>query len=215
MSLHDACMLLSFESCWIHALPPPLVLPTFSLHIWWFLFNHHIPDLSLRAFSIFGFSFAHSCFFFCVAFSIGPNCKAQIIRSGSCLSCFTLYRPEVYPCFGVIFSFCRLKPFRLTMKFFSSLLTSCSRLRVGSGEFVVSSWQFCCAVCFWENEFIFSFVLSQCFFRVDSSKMNFWCFQLFQIFQICCQKRSFPNSTRDQLIDKRVFRLAGGLDFRR
>ena len=87
--------------------------------------------------------------------------------------------PEVFPGFGVICCFCglRLSPIRL-VKFFTENLSLFGLFQSWSGfsEFVISSWQFCCAICYREYEFI-SFLCYPFFFRVDSSKINFWLVQ--------------------------------------
>ena len=69
----------------------------------------------------------------------------------------------------------------------------------GFSEFVVSSWQFCCTICFREYE-ILSLLSDQHFFRINSSRLNIWCIQLSQIFQICYQNISFSKFSRDQLM---------------
>ena len=66
----------------------------------------------------------------------------------------------------------------------------------GCSEIAVSSWQFCCSICDWEDEFII-FLADQHFFCLDSSRVNIWCIQRFQIFQVSYQDISFANSPRD------------------
>ena len=50
----------------------------------------------------------------------------------------------------------------------------------GFSEFVVSSRQFCCTICSWEDE-IFSPLCRQHFFCIDLSRMDFRCVHLFQL----------------------------------
>ena len=107
----------------------------------------------------------------------------------------TLDRLEVGTGFSVTGWYCRLRLSPFTLKFSPEIFTPHDRFPpwTGFSEFVVSSWQFVCAICNLENEFII-FLPYQYFFCVHSSRKNFWCIQPFQVFQICYQKISFPNS---------------------
>ena len=91
----------------------------------------------------------------------------------------TLNRPEVGTGFSVICWFCRLSVSQFTLKFSTEIFAPYGLFPPWSvfSEIIVSSWQLCCIICYWEDEFI-SFLWYQCFFRVDPSKMNFWCVQL-------------------------------------
>ena len=67
----------------------------------------------------------------------------------------TLDRTEVGTGFSVICWFCRLRPFRFALKFSNEIFTPYrfSRLRSGFSEFVVSPWQFCCTICYWDLKY--------------------------------------------------------------
>ena len=116
----------------------------------------------------------------------------------------TLDRPEVGTGLSVICCFWRWRLSRFALKFSSENFAPFGLFPSWSGfsEVVVSSWQFCCTICYWEYEFI-SFLSWKNCFRVDSSRLNFWCIQLFQIYEIRNQNISFPESHRDQLISKK------------
>ena len=120
----------------------------------------------------------------------------------------SLDRPEVGTGFSVICGFCRLRPLRFALNFSTEIFTACRLFPPWSGysEFVLSSWQFCCSICDWENEFII-FLADQHFPCLDSSRVNIRCIQRFQIFQVFYQNISFPNSTRNRLISEKDSRL--------
>ena len=61
---------------------------------------------------------------------------------------------------SVICWFCRLKLSRFTLKVCWDLHSLRFPPWSGFSEFVVSPWQFCCTICYWEFEFITFFVLS-------------------------------------------------------
>ena len=65
----------------------------------------------------------------------------------------TLDRPEVGTDFSVICWFCQLR------------------------LFVVSSWQFCCTICDWDNEFIIFWMVNTSFALILPG-LNIWCIQL-------------------------------------
>ena len=111
----------------------------------------------------------------------------------------TLDRPKIGQGFSAICGFCQLNLSRFTMKFSAEIFAPYGWFPPWSGfsEFVVSSWQFWCTIYKWEHEF------NNFLFRDDSSKINIWRIQLFQIFQVCYQNISFPNSSHDQLIAKK------------
>ena len=117
----------------------------------------------------------------------------------------TLDRPEVGTGFSVICWFCRLRLSRFALNFSTEIFTPYKLFHPqrGYSEFAVSSWQFCCAICNLEYEFII-FLSDQYFLRVDSSR-KFWCIQLFQIFQVSYSNISFPNSLRDQLTPRKNY----------
>ena len=109
----------------------------------------------------------------------------------------TFNQPQVGTGFKVICGFCRLRLSWFTMKFSAETFAPYGWFPPWSGysEFEVSSRQFCCSICDWENEFTI-FLADQYYFRVDSSRIHIWCIQLFKIFQVCHQNISFPNPPR-------------------
>ena len=109
----------------------------------------------------------------------------------------TMDRPQIGTGFSVICWFSRSRLSRFTMKFSTEIFVPYGWFPPQSAfsEFVVSSWQLCCTFFRWVVEFVI-FLSDQYFFRVDSSRINFWCIQRFQIFQIWCQSISFQNSHR-------------------
>ena len=110
----------------------------------------------------------------------------------------TLKRPEVGTGFRVTCWSCQLRPSRFALNFSTKILTPYILFLSWSGfsEFVVSSWQFCCTICYWECKLFSPPLWRQHFFRSDSSRMDFRCVHLFQFLNICNQNISFPNVTR-------------------
>ena len=96
----------------------------------------------------------------------------------------TLNRPEVGTGFSVIRWFCRLRLSRFALKFSAEIFAPYGLFPPQSGfsDIVVSSWQLCCAICYWEYDFI-SFLWYQYFFRVDSKRK-------------ICDASNFSNSSR-------------------
>ena len=116
-----------------------------------------------------------------------------------------LDRPEVCTGFSVtllVKSVEILRNHLWFLRWILSLLTVGSRFWGGFSEFVVSSRQFRCTICNCEFPFM-SFLFCQYFFRVDPSRLNFWCVHFCQFFQIHNQSISFPNSTGDQCLAKK------------
>ena len=62
-------------------------------------------------------------------------------------------QPKIITGFSVIFSFvCWLRPFRVSLKFFSEIFTPHKLFPAWSGfsDSIISSKQFCCSICDWE-----------------------------------------------------------------
>ena len=109
-------------------------------------FLQHIQICTSSPAHINVFQWNRECFFFR---HIGLNSWFNVMTMDE----VTLKRPEVSPGFGVIFWFCRLRPFRFALKFSTETFAPCRLFPPWSGfsEFVVSSWQFCCTICYREK----------------------------------------------------------------
>ena len=110
----------------------------------------------------------------------------------------TLDRPEVGTGFSVICCFCRLRleVFHWKLRSFRFVAV----LEWVLSEFVVSSWQFCCTMCYRQKEFnsffVFAILLSRWFFEDNFLTRP-------TVPNLPNQNISFLKSSRDQLISKK------------
>ena len=161
----------------------------------WYAFLASHPDL-------YELIWSRQCFFsgigiFLSAHNTELNSRFNVLT----IDRVTFNRPKVSLGFSVIFCFCLLRPFLFALKFSTESFAPHRLFPPLSGfsEFVISDWQFCGAICYWEQDF-FSPLWRQHFFCIDSSRMDFWCVHVFQSLNVCDQNVSFPNSSRDHCI---------------
>ena len=143
-------------------------------------------------FSNLGFSIAHSWVFSVLrGFSnSGPYFRPHMIRSGNRLNfCQSPCLVQInVPIIVNTISIC--SPGDIN-KFKWNRESSFFRHTELNSRFIAqSSWQFCCTICKWENKFV-SFQPDQYLLGVNSLRINIWCIQNLQFFQICNQKVSF------------------------
>ena len=102
------------------------------------------------------------------------NSRVSVMRINE----VTLDRPKVIPCFCVICGFCRLSLFRSASTSSHEVFTRYGLFSPQSGfkEFAISPWQVCRTIRYWKDK-LFSRLWYQYFFRIDSSRINFWCVQ--------------------------------------
>ena len=114
-----------------------------------------------------------------------------------------LDRPTIGTIFNVISCFWRSRLFRFALNFSTEIFTRHNRFLSQSGisKFVVYPWQFCRITCKWEYEFIIG-LCDRYLLRVHSTKINIWCIQFTQFFQICYHKyllfKFLPRSVHSQ-----------------